>query len=115
MAASSICVVGNSLLLRNYRFRKSFFDFIPFLVAVVFAAIIWEASSFGGVLQSFNQTPLSSVENVSAIATRLSHVNGKIGYDSLGVPKIMVNLGNQAEANEFLSLLDFMQGTSDFS
>lgn len=92
MALSSVSVVTNSLLLKNFHPKRMniISKIAPVLMTLLFIGVFWEFSQFSGV----NVTQAYTIHSpglVSDIHDYLSSTQVKVGFDGAGFPKVMLN------------------------
>ncbi len=92
MALSSVSVVTNSLLLKNFRPKKMNIvsKIAPVLMTIFFVFIFWEFSQLGGTTPAIKAYTSRSPGLVSDIHDYLSTARMKVGFDKAGFPKVMI-------------------------
>ena len=92
MALSSVSVVTNSLLLKNFHPKRMniLSKIAPVLMTLFFIGVFWEFSQFSDTTAAASYT-IHSPGLVSDIHDYLSSTRTKIGFDANGFPKVMVD------------------------
>lgn len=111
MALSSVSVVTNSLLLKNFRPKRIniLSKIAPVLMTVFFVFVFWEFSQFSGVTNITRAYTDSSPGLVSDIHDYLGSARIKIGFDKNGFPKVMT------DATSLPNELRLKSGVADFT
>lgn len=111
MALSSVSVVTNSLLLKNFHPKRMnvLSKIAPVLMTAFFVFVFWEFSQFSGVTNATQSYTAHSPGLVSDIHDYLASTRVKIGFDKGGFPKVMT------DASSLPNELRIKNGTADFS
>ncbi len=90
MALSSVSVVTNSLLLKNFRpgKRNILSAIAPILMTVFFLGIFWQFSQFGNAAESGNSYTAKNPGLLSDIKSFMTDSPVKIGFDGRALPKV---------------------------
>ncbi|HBB26922.1 TPA: cadmium-translocating P-type ATPase, partial [Candidatus Gracilibacteria bacterium] len=90
MALSSVSVVTNSLLLKNFRpGRRNILSAIaPILMTALFLGVFWQFSQFGNATESVRSYTTINSGLLSDIKSFMVEAKTKIGFDSRGLPKV---------------------------
>jgi magnesium-transporting ATPase (P-type) len=93
MALSSVSVVTNSLLLKNFHPKKMniLSKVAPVFMTIFFVLIFWEFSQFSGTANLRPAYTANTPGLVSDINDYLAQTPNKIGFDGAGFPKIMTS------------------------
>lgn len=91
MALSSVSVVGNSLLLKNFRPKgwNILSKIAPVVMTAAFLFLFYEFSLLSGVSTTASYA-VSNPGLVTDIKSYLTTAESKIGFDAAGFPKIML-------------------------
>lgn len=111
MALSSVSVVTNSLLLKNFHPKKMniLSKIAPIFMTVFFVFLFWEFSQFSGTVNGTQSYTIHSPGLVSDIHDYLSRTRIKIGFDGNKFPKIMT------DASTLPAELKLKSGTPDYT
>ncbi len=111
MALSSVSVVTNSLLLKNFHPKKMniLSKIAPAIMTVFFVFLFWEFSQFSGTISVRTAYTASNPALVGDINDFLAQTPKKIGFDGAGFPKMMTSSATLPNGIKFRS------GTADFS
>ena len=93
MALSSVSVVTNSLLLKNFHPKKMniLSKIAPVIMTVFFVFIFWEFSQFSGITSVTQAYTIRSPGLVSNIHDYLGFTRVKMGFDAGGSPKVIID------------------------
>ena len=92
MALSSVSVVTNSLLLKNFRPKKMNIvsKIAPVLMTLFFVFVFWEFSRIPGTANVTQAYTARSPGLMSDIHDYLSSARMKVGFDAGGFPKVVI-------------------------
>jgi Cu+-exporting ATPase len=92
MALSSVSVVINSLLLKNFHpgKRNILSAIAPVLMTVFFIGIFWQFSHFGTATESIRSYTTTHLQLLSDIKSFMVEAKTKIGFDARGIPKVFL-------------------------
>lgn len=114
MALSSVSVVANSLLLKNFNSKRvNILSVIaPVIMTLFFVFVFWEFSQFSTstnpVVKSYATTVIGLTDGIK---TYLSTTEVKIGFDARNFPKIMVDATGLPQGLRLKSgVMDFTNG-----
>lgn len=93
MALSSISVVTNSLLLKNFHPKKMnvLSKIAPVLMTVLFVFLFWQFSSISGNVIPARAYTIKAPALLGDIHDYLARAAIKNGFDKNGFPKIMID------------------------
>ncbi len=111
MALSSVSVVTNSLLLKNFHPKKMniLSKIAPVLMTFLFVFLFWQFSSISGSVIPAQAYTIKAPALLGDIHDYLATAEIKNGYDKNGFPKIMI------DATKLPSWLKVRNGSIDFS
>lgn len=90
MALSSISVVTNSLLLKNFHpGKRNILSLVaPAIMTVFFLGVFWQFSQFGNVAEAGRSYTANNPKVLSDIKSFMASSKTKIGFDERGLPKV---------------------------
>lgn len=93
MALSSVSVVTNSLLLKNFHPKKMniLSKIAPVLMTFLFVFLFWQFSSISGSVIPAQAYTIKAPALLGDIHDYLATAEIKNGYDKNGFPKIMID------------------------
>ncbi len=111
MALSSVSVVANSLLLKQFHPKKMnvLSKISPAIMTAFFVLVFWEFSQFSGTASVKTPYVASNPALAGDIGDYLVQAPKKIGFDGAGFPKIMLGSANLPDG------LRLKSGSADFS